>query len=206
VTDYVIAGLGNPGSEHAEQRHNVGFWLINRLAKRHGIDLKNGSIAASGKGRIAGAAVVLVKPRTYVNRSGAALGPLLRREGVPVENLIVVYDELDLPEGRIRLRPKGGDGGHNGLKSIIAATGSDAFGRIRVGIGRPRDHFGVPTWDPEIVVRWVLAQPPKASREVLDAAIERACDAIEAIITSGWERAMNTFNTDPAATEAPPPG
>jgi PTH1 family peptidyl-tRNA hydrolase len=206
VTDYVIAGLGNPGSEHAEQRHNVGFWLINRLAKRRGIDLKNGSVAASGKGRIAGAEVVLVKPRTYVNRSGTALGPLLRREGVPVENLIVVYDELDLPEGRIRLRPKGGDGGHNGLKSIIAATGSDAFGRIRVGIGRPRDHFGVPTWDPEIVVRWVLAQPPKASREVLDAAIERACDAIEAIITSGWERAMNTFNTDPAATEAPPPG
>jgi PTH1 family peptidyl-tRNA hydrolase len=198
VIDYVIAGLGNPGSEHADQRHNVGFWGINRLAKRHSIGLKNSSLATAGKGRIAGAEAVLVKPRTFVNGSGRAIGPLLRREGVPVENLIVIYDELDLPEGRIRLRPRGGDGGHNGLKSIIEATGSDAFGRIRVGIGRPKDHFGVPTWDPEIVVRWVLAQPPKASREVLDAAIERACQAIEAIITAGWDRAMNTFNADPA--------
>jgi PTH1 family peptidyl-tRNA hydrolase len=203
VTDYVIAGLGNPGSEHAEQRHNVGFWLINRLARRQSIELKNNRNASSGKGRIADAEVLLVKPRTYVNRSGDALGPILRREGVPVENLIVVYDELDLPEGRIRLRPKGGDAGHNGLKSIIAATGSDLFGRIRVGIGRPRDRFGLPTWDPEIVVRWVLAQPPNASREVLDAAIDRACDAVEAIIASGWERAMNTYNTDPAASEPP---
>ena len=203
MTEYVIAGIGNPGGEHADQRHNAGFWLINRLAKRRGIALKHGSVADTGKGRIAGAEVLLVKPRTYVNASGRAIGPLLQREGVPVENLIVAYDELDLPEGRIRLRPKGGDGGHNGLKSIIAATGSDAFGRIRLGIGRPRDHFGVPTWDPEIVVRWVLSQPPKASREVLDAAIDRACDAIEAIIAAGWERAMNTYNTDPASNGAP---
>ena len=204
MTDFVIAGLGNPGGEHAEQRHNAGFWLINRLAKRHSIAIKNSGNAAAGKGRIAGADILLVKPRTYVNRSGDALGPILRREGVPIENLIVVYDELDLPEGRIRLRPRGGDAGHNGLKSIIAVTGSDAFGRVRVGIGRPHDRFGVPTWDPEIVVRWVLARPPKASREILDAAIERACDAIDAIIASGWERAMNTYNTDPASAEAAP--
>ena len=197
MTDYVIAGLGNPGAEHAQQRHNAGFWCVNRLAGRHSISLKAGRLASTGKGQVAGAEVLIVKPRTFVNGSGKAVAPLLRREGVLIENLIVIYDELDLPEGRIRLRPQGGDAGHNGLKSIIAATGSDAFGRVRIGIGRPRDRFGVPTWDPDVVVRWVLAQPPKTSRELLDAAIERACDAIEAVITSGWKRAMNTFNADP---------
>ncbi|MPZ49039.1 MAG: aminoacyl-tRNA hydrolase [Dehalococcoidia bacterium] len=194
MTGYVIAGLGNPGAEHAGQRHNVGFWCINRLAKRHGIDLKAGRSATTGKGEIAGAEAVLVKPRTYVNRSGTALKPILDRERVPVENLIILYDELDLPEGRIRLRPSGGDGGHNGLKSIVAATGSGDFGRIRIGIGRPKAG-GVPTWDPGHVMRWVLADPPKDSQEVLDEAVERACDAIESIIGGGWERAMNKYNT-----------
>jgi len=194
VTEYVIAGLGNPGSEHAGQRHNVGFWCMNRLAKRHGIDLKAGRSATTGKGAIAGADVLLAKPRTYVNRSGSALKPLLDRERVPVTNLIVLYDELDLPEGRIRMRPNGSDGGHNGLKSIITATGSGDFGRIRIGIGRPLDR-GVPTWDPAAVMRYVLANPPKALQAVLDAAVERACDAVESIIVDGWERAMNKYNT-----------
>jgi PTH1 family peptidyl-tRNA hydrolase len=193
VTDYLIAGLGNPGAEHAEQRHSVGFWCINRLAKRAGTTLKAGRNASTGKGRLAGAEVLLVKPRTFVNRSGSAIAPLLQKEGLAADRLIVLHDELDLPEGRIRLRPGGGDGGHNGLK-IVAATGSGDFGRIRVGIGRPL-HQGVPSWDPEVVMRYVLADPPKASREVLDAAIERACDAIEAVITDGWERAMNRYNT-----------
>jgi PTH1 family peptidyl-tRNA hydrolase len=194
VTDYVIAGLGNPGTEHAGQRHNVGFWCVNRLARRHGIDLKAGHAATTGKGMIAGAEALLMKPRTYMNRSGSAIGPVLQRERVDVPNLIVIYDELDLPEGRIRMRPQGSDGGHNGLKSIIAAVGSGDFGRIRIGIGRPL-HQGVPSWDPEVVMRYVLSQPPKAAQEVLDAAVERACDAVESIITDGWERAMNKFNT-----------
>lgn len=193
MTDYVISGIGNPGSEHAGQRHNVGFWCINRLAKRNNIDLKTRRNASAGKGTIAGAEVLLVKPRTYVNRSGDALEPLLKQENVPASNLIVVYDDLDLTEGRIRLRPKGGSGGHNGLKSIVDATGSGDFGRIRIGIGRPK-HQGVPSWDPDVVIRWVLADPPKASREVIDAAVERACDAIEAIISDGWERAMDVYN------------
>jgi PTH1 family peptidyl-tRNA hydrolase len=195
VTDYLIAGLGNPGTEHAAQRHNVGFWCINRLSRRHGIELKPGRNATTGKGVIAGAEVLLMKPRTYMNRSGSAIAPALQKERLTVGNLIVLYDELDLPEGRIRLRPRGSDGGHNGLKSIIAATGSGDFGRIRIGIGRPKSHQGVPTWDPEIVMRYVLSQPPKAAQEVLDAAVERACDAIESIIADGWERAMNRFNT-----------
>ena len=194
MSDYLIAGLGNPGSEHANQRHNVGFWCLNRLAKRHGMEFKNSRLASTAEGRIGEATVVLVKPRTFVNRSGDAIGPLLQREHVLLSNLIVAYDDLDLPQGRIRLRPEGGDGGHNGLKSIIAATGSGGFGRVRIGIGRPLDR-GLPTWEPEIVMRHVLGVPPKAGREAIDSAIERACDAIEAIIGGGFERAMNTYNT-----------
>jgi PTH1 family peptidyl-tRNA hydrolase len=197
MTDFVVAGLGNPGIEHAGNRHNVGFWAVNRLAKRHGIGLKANRNDWTGKGRIDGAEVVLTRPKTWMNRSGIAIAPLLKREGVLIESLVVVYDELDLPEGRIRIRPKGGSGGHNGLRSIISSTGSSDFGRIRIGIGRPL-YLGVPTWDPEIVMRWVLGDPPREAREVLEQAVERACDAIEAVIERGWERAMDVYNRDEA--------
>jgi PTH1 family peptidyl-tRNA hydrolase len=193
MTDYVILGQGNPGGEHAEQRHNLGFWVVNRLVKRHGIAMRNSSLASTGKGRIGEAEVVLIKPRTYYNGTGRAVAPVLSRERVPVENLIVVYDDLDLAEGRLRLRPRGSDGGNKGLKSIIAATGSSEFGRIRVGVGRPKAQ-GVPTWDQGYVIDWLLSQPPKASREVLDAAVERACDAIETVIKEGWDKAMDVYN------------
>ena len=193
--DYVIAGLGNPGAEHAHDRHNAGFWVIDRLAKRHAFSLKAGRNAETGSGQVGGRGVVLLKPRTWMNNSGKAVAPVLQKERVPVQNLIVVYDELDLPEGRIRIRPKGGAGGHNGLKSIIAHCGSNEFGRVRVGIGRPWANKA-PSWDPEVVMAHVLSRPPRAAQELLDAAVERACDAIEAIIESGWERAMNAFNTD----------
>ncbi len=198
MTAYVIAGLGNPGTEHAGQRHNVGFWAADAFAKRHGISFKTGSNDWTGKGKALDAEVAVIKPRTFMNKSGQAIAPLLRKEGLTVENLIVVYDELDLPEGRIRIRPKGGPGGHNGLKSIIASCGSSDFGRIRIGIGRPY-HNGVPTWDGEHVMRYVLGNPPKQGREVLDDAVERACDAIEAVIARGWERAMDVYNRNEEA-------
>lgn len=201
MTDFIIAGLGNPGAEHANDRHNVGALCLNRLAKRRAIALKAGRLASTGKGRIADAEVMLVRPRTWMNSSGRAIAPLLKRERLPVENLIVIHDELDLPEGRLRLRPKGGDGGHNGLKSIIENVGSADFGRVRIGIGRPLSQ-GVPSWDPDVVMRHVLAPPTKAGREVLEAALERACDAIEAIITRGWERAMDVYNRAEDAPEA----
>src|SRR5262245_22975544 len=158
VAKYLIAGLGNPGGGYEGNRHNVGFWAINRLARRHGIDVKAGRNASVGKGRIGEDEVVLVKPRTFVNRSGDALGPLAKPEGV--DGIIVIYDELDLPVARVRLRSKGGSGGHNGLKSIIAGTGGNDFGRIRIGIGRPLAG-GEPTWDPDHVMRYVLADPPR---------------------------------------------
>ncbi len=189
----LIVGMGNPGAEYADHRHNVGYWTLNRLARRHGIDLKAGGQAATGRGRISGVEVLLAKPRTFVNRSGEAVRPLLARERLSVTDLIVVYDDLDLPEGRIRLRPRGGDGGYNGLKSIIAATGSGDFCRVRIGIGRPVVN-GEPSWDPEVVARYVLSPPTKAAREVLEAAAERACDAIELALAEGFEAAMNRFN------------
>ncbi len=193
MTDYVIAGLGNPGAEHAGQRHNAGFWCVDELARRHSIPMKSSRTAAEGKGTIEGAEVLLIKPRTWMNQSGRAIGPALKRERVEANHLLVIYDELDLPEGRIRIRQHGGSGGHNGLKSIIAATNSSDFGRVRVGIGRPY-HQGVPTWDPDIVMDYVLGDPPAVSKQMLHDAVERACDAIEAVIRVGWERAMDVFN------------
>jgi peptidyl-tRNA hydrolase, PTH1 family len=193
VSDYLVAGLGNPGAEYAGHRHNVGAAVVNKLASGYKTDLRSGSVAAAGLATIQGARVVLVKPRTFYNGSGRAVMHYRKRENVPVENVIVVYDDLDLPPGRLRLRPRGSDGGNNGLKSIIEATGSHAFGRIRIGIGRPL-HMGVPSWDPDIVMRYVLSAPPSQEREALDRAIERACDAVEAIIRGGWERAMDVYN------------
>ena len=193
MSDYVIVGLGNPGSEHASDRHNVGFRVVNQLAKRHGIDLRNSKLASAGRGTIEGAEVTLVKPRTWYNGSGKAAAYFLQQEHVPLDHLIVIHDELDLPVGRIRVRPKGSTAGNNGLKSVMAEVGSSDFGRIRVGIGRPRDR-GVPSWDPEVVMRHVLGQPSRDDRAVLEGAIERAADAIAAVIRDGWLSAMSTYN------------
>jgi PTH1 family peptidyl-tRNA hydrolase len=194
MTKLLIVGLGNPGSEHTGNRHNAGFSCLNRLAKRHGIALKAGRSAWTGQGRIESREVILLKPRTFVNRSGTAVAPVAKREGIAPQNVIAVYDELDLPEGRIRLREKGSDGGHNGLKSISAAVGSNEYGRVRIGIGRPVVD-GAPSWDPDVVAEYVLSNPPAAGRRVLDEALDRACDAVEAIISEGWERAMNKYNS-----------
>jgi PTH1 family peptidyl-tRNA hydrolase len=189
----MVVGLGNPGAEYAGHRHNVGYWTVNRLARRHGIKMDASRLASTGHGKVGDVEVVLVKPRTYVNRSGLAVAALMKREGVPVENVIVIYDELDLPEGRLRLRRRGKTASNNGIKSIIAETGSGDFGRVRIGIGRPHVS-GEPSWDPEVVAAYVLSEPSKEGKAVLEAAVERAADAVEAVIEQGWDRAMNTYN------------
>jgi PTH1 family peptidyl-tRNA hydrolase len=194
LPDWVVVGLGNPGPRYARNRHNVGQWAVNRLAKRYHVDLRASKAASSGLARIGDTEVLLAKMRTWVNTTGDLLGPMLRRLGVPVERLIVIYDDLDLPEGRIRVRPRGSDGGYRGLKSIIQATGSRDFGRVRIGIGRPVQQ-GEPSWDPEVVAAYVLSDPPRGSRERLEEAAERAADAVEAIVTEGYEKAMNRFNS-----------
>ena len=190
----LVVGLGNPGGEYAGTRHNVGFWTVNRLAKRNGIELSISGQTALGKGRIGGHEVALAKPRTFVNASGDAVWNLIKRLKLDdTRELLVVCDDLDLPAGKVRLRPHGGSGGYKGLQSIIDATGSDRFARLRIGIGRPVVN-GKPSWDPEDVSSYVLSDPPPDERAQLDAAVARAVEAIEVAIAEGIEVAMGRYN------------
>ncbi|MFN2231693.1 MAG: aminoacyl-tRNA hydrolase [Anaerolineae bacterium] len=134
----LIVGLGNPGREYAGNRHNVGFDCVDLLAEKHGIALsKSQHKARLGTGQVAGRQAILAEPQTYVNSSGEAVGAVARYYKVAPEDVLVIYDDLDLPQGTIRLRPGGSSGGHNGIKSIIEHLGTQAFPRVRIGIGRP---------------------------------------------------------------------
>ena len=190
---WLIVGLGNPGSEYAHNRHNVGYWTVNRLARLHGVKLKARTLAALGEGKIAGNDVVLLKPRTYVNKSGDAVVPAMRKWKVDPAHLLVIYDDLDLPAGRIRMRAGGGDGGYKGLKSIIASLGSREFPRIRIGIGRPHV-AGEPSWEPEVVGDYVLSDPGSDQAKTLQGAVTRAAQAVEMVLREGLEAAMNRCN------------
>ena len=190
----LVVGLGNPGEEYAGNRHNVGLWTINRLARKHGIELSISGQAALGNGQIGGREVALAKPRAFVNQSGPVVWNLIKRLKLDdAAELLVVHDELDLPPGRIRLRPRGGSGGYKGVQSIIDATHSDSFPRLRIGIGRPVVN-GRPSWEPEHVAAYVLSDPPAAERAVLDDAVARAAAAIELAISEGIEAAMQRYN------------
>jgi len=190
----LIVGLGNPGREYAHSRHNVGFWCLNRLARRHGIAFSSrGRLAAVGEGELAGQPVILAKPRTFVNLSGRAVSHLLQRYRLSPQQLLVVYDDLDLPLGRVRLRPSGSHGGHRGMRSIIEAIGSQDFPRIRIGIGRP-EVAGEPTWESEAVVDYVLGPMTADERHILDEAAATAGEAILCLLAEGVETAMNRYN------------
>lgn len=190
---WLIVGLGNPGPAYSHNRHNVGYWCVNRLARLHGIPLKARRLAALGEGRIGESDVMLVKPRTYVNNSGHAVAAALKHLRVPPERTLVVYDELDLPAGRLRLKAKGGTAGHNGLRSIAAALSSTDFPRLRIGIGRPHVD-GEPTWDPDVVAVWVLGDPTPQETKTLQNAVERAAQAVAFVLADGIEAAMNRYN------------
>lgn len=193
AADWLIVGLGNPGEAHARNRHNVGFWTINELARRAGTQPKaQGNTMHIGVGSLAGRKVALVKPKTFMNLSGKAVSQALQWTGCDIQHTIVIYDELDLNAGALRIRAGGGHGGHNGLKSIAASSGLE-FVRIRIGIGRPVLN-GEPTWDSEAVASWVLGNPGPADKTVLDDAVTAACDAVECILTEGPEIAGNRFN------------
>jgi len=190
---WLVVGLGNPGAQYAETRHNVGARCVARLARRHGIDLRAKRLYSLGEGEVAGVPVALARPRLFMNESGRAVALLLQYLGLDPSRLLVVCDDLDLPLGCLRLRPAGGHGGHNGLRSVIAALGTEAFPRLRIGIGRPaRD--GQPVTDPEVVAAYVLSVPPPQEKAVLEEAIDRACQAIEAVLAQGLEAAMNVYN------------
>lgn len=193
----LIVGIGNPGNEYANTRRNVGFWLANRLARRHGMefDTKTASYLLA-EGEIDGHRVAIAKPRTFVNASGEAVVNLIRRLKLDhAQEMLVVSDHIDLPPGKIRLRRKGGGGGQKGIADIIAKTKTDEFPRLRIGIGRPVVD-GKPSWEPEDVAEWVLSDPTPEERRLLDAAVERAIEAVECAVREGIEAAMNKYNRD----------
>lgn len=190
---WLIVGLGNPGPVHSHDRHNVGYWCLNRLARLNGIRFKVRRIAAFGEGSVRGVPVVLAKPRTFVNRSGDAAASLLRNFKIDRQNMLVVCDDLDLPIAALRLRPDGGHGGHNGLRSVITATGGDDFPRLRIGIGRPVVD-GKPTWQPDDVADYVLSDPTPEDARALQSAVVLAAEAVEAALVDGLEAAMNRYN------------
>lgn len=183
---FLIVGLGNPGREHRANRHNIGFMAVDRLAERYGISMgKVQNKAITGNGRIGAQSVILVKPQTYMNRSGDAVGPLARFYKVPPANVLVVYDELDLPFGSVRLREKGGSGGHNGMKSLINHLGSD-FPRLRLGIGRPPGRMPPSAW--------VLQDFGKDESETANAMLDTAVAAVETFLSDGINLAMTRHN------------
>lgn len=182
---YIIAGLGNPGKKYENTRHNIGFITMDYLAERH--DIKINKIkhkALVGEGRIAGQKVLLVKPQTYMNLSGESLREVMDYYKVDIEDMIVVYDDIDLPAGTVRIRKKGSAGTHNGMRSIVQHLGQD-FPRIRMGIGNDRRGD---------LVDFVLGGFSKEDREVLEPAVERAALAIESYVDEGIEKAMNKYN------------
>ncbi len=190
---WLIVGLGNPGPAYSHNRHNVGYWTVNRLARLHGIPLKARRLATVGEGRIGDREVTLVKPRTFVNDSGHAVAAARKHTRVGPENVLVVYDELDLPAGRLRIKAKGGTAGHKGIKSVAGALASTDFPRVRVGIGRPHVD-GEPVWDPDVVAVWVLSDPTPQETKTLQNAVGNAAKAVEVVLEEGVEAAMNRYN------------
>lgn len=191
---FIIVGLGNPGTEYENTRHNIGFMVIDRLAQTGGIKLDRKSrLARWGEGTIANERVVLVKPITYMNNSGLAVREQLNRPDAGPDRLIVIYDDLDLEPGRVRIRLGGGSGGHRGIQSIINQIGVQDFIRVRVGIGRPPGR--------QDAADYVLSPFSKREWEDAEFAIIKAADAVPYIIENGIQKAMNEFNRreDPGA-------
>jgi PTH1 family peptidyl-tRNA hydrolase len=184
---YIIAGLGNPGLQYAGTRHNVGFSVIDELSDKYNISVDTAKHKGLiGKGTIAGEKVILVKPMTYMNLSGECIREVLEYYKEDIDHLIVIFDDISLEPGRLRLRAKGSAGGHNGIKSIIAQIGSDEFKRIKFGVGdKPK------SWD---LADWVLSKFSTEEYPVLREANEKACNAIECIISEGIESGMNKYN------------
>jgi PTH1 family peptidyl-tRNA hydrolase len=184
--DLLVAGLGNPGREYAATRHNVGFMVVDELARRLGGSWREKFSGELAEVRLDGLRIALLKPLTYMNESGRSVGAAARFFKVEPEDLLVVHDEVDLDPGRLQVRLGGGLAGHNGLRSVASALGTPEFGRVRIGVGRPE------RGDPRPVADFVLsAFPAEVDGQVL---VSRAADAVEAIARDGVEEAQNRFN------------
>ncbi|MFS8513121.1 MAG: aminoacyl-tRNA hydrolase [Planifilum fulgidum] len=183
----LIVGLGNPGEKYAATRHNVGFWVIDRLAERWQIPVRqNRWKGLAGSGLVMGERVVLLKPMTYMNLSGESVRPALDWLKCDIEEMAVICDDLDLPPGQLRLRKKGSSGGHRGLQSLIDHLGTNGFKRIRIGIGRPAGRMPV--------ADYVVSPFTREELPLIEEAVERAAEAIHQWVVSTFDEAMNRFN------------
>ena len=200
----IIVGLGNPGNAYTGTRHNVGFETVNLLARVNGISIKKAKHRSLiGEGKVAGQRVLLVKPQTYMNLSGEAVQAILWFYGTPPSGMVVVYDDVNLPVGDIRVREKGSAGGHNGVKDIIRCLGTDDFPRVRIGIGaKPA------TWD---LADYVLGRFCAEEQPIIVGSVQRAADAVTAMLAEGITQSMEKFNartkpvnpSDPSSVRGP---
>ena len=186
--EYLIVGLGNPGLEYAQTRHNAGFMTLDLLAEREHTEIKRMKFKSlCGDAVIAGKRCLLMKPTTYMNNSGQAVAEAMQFYKLPIEHIIVVYDDISLEPSRLRIRRKGSDGGHNGIKSIIYLTGEDTFPRIKLGVGKkPRPDYNL--------ADWVLSRFTKEELEQLHIAAEHACESIALMVNGKIDEAMNRYN------------
>lgn len=186
--EYLIVGLGNPGLEYAQTRHNAGFMTLDLLAEREHAEIKRMKFKSlCGDAVIAGKRCLLMKPTTYMNNSGQAVAEAMQFYKLPIDHIIVVYDDISLEPSRLRIRRKGSDGGHNGIKSIIYLTGEDTFPRIKLGVGKkPRPDYNL--------ADWVLSRFTKEELEQMHIAAEHACESIALMVNGKIEEAMNRYN------------
>jgi len=189
--DWILAGLGNPGEKYARTRHNMGFLTVDLLAEKQGVKLNKVKFkSAYNILRFGGARVLVMKPQTFMNLSGEAVQEAAQFYKIPADHVVVIYDDVSLPVGKLRVRPSGSAGGHNGIKNIIAHLGTDQFPRVKIGIGDPGG-----TGEERDMIDWVVGVPSQADRKVLLDTFVRAIDAAECIIENGdCQKAMNCFN------------
>lgn len=184
---YLIVGLGNPEADYGKTRHNMGFNVINKIAKKYNIEMNKKKFdSLYGEGIIENQKVILLKPQTYMNLSGKAIVQVVNFYKIPLENICVIYDDMDIEPGQIKIRKKGSAGSHNGMKSVISELNSMDFARIRIGIGRPKFK--------DDSINYVIGAIPEEEEKLLDEATSKAADAIIAILKNGIDNAMNKFN------------
>ncbi len=182
---WIVAGLGNPGRRYAKTRHNLGFMVVDEIAERHGIELREKNLYLTGKGSIEDKDVVLVEPLTFMNRSGLAVKDAMRRNNAEPGTLVIIHDDIDMETGRLKIRKRGSSGGHRGIGSVIESIGTTEFIRVKIGVGREE---GVAAED------YVLGKFRKDEVPLIKDAVGRAADAVAVIIKDGAGKAMNRFN------------
>ena len=188
AVDWLIVGLGNPGPKYENTRHNMGFLTVDLLAEKAGVKLNKVKFkAAYNILNFAGCKCLVMKPQTYMNLSGEAVREAVQFYKIPADHVLVIYDDISLPVGKLRVRPSGSAGGHNGIKNIIAHLGTQEFPRVKIGVGAP-------SGGGDEMIDWVIGAPSQAERKILAESFEKAIGAAECIIQKGCQQAMNSFN------------